>query len=104
MNEYLKRDTHIGAFIPVPASILTSELSSTTILIYGAILSRSILSQKNGCRTTTSRSKSLKRMIVVISYRKFPPCGTKAASNLSFHGSCPALRNLEQPAISRSKP
>lgn len=48
MNEYLKRDTRIGAFIPVPASILTSELSSTTILIYGAILSRSILSQKNG--------------------------------------------------------
>ena len=48
MNEYLKRGTRIGAFIPVPASILTSELSSTTILIYGAILSRSILSQKNG--------------------------------------------------------
>ncbi len=48
MNEYLKRDTRIGAFIPVPVSILTSELSSTTILIYGAILSRSILSQKNG--------------------------------------------------------
>lgn len=48
MNEYLKRDTRIGAFIPVPASILTSELSSTTILSYGAILSRSILSQKNG--------------------------------------------------------
>ena len=48
MNEYMKRDTRIGAFIPVPASILTSELSSTTILIYGAILSRSILSQKNG--------------------------------------------------------
>ena len=48
MNEYLKRDTRIGAVIPVPASILTSELSSTTILIYGAILSRSILSQKNG--------------------------------------------------------
>lgn len=48
MNEYLKRDTRIGAFISVPASILASELSSTTILIYGAILSRSILSQKNG--------------------------------------------------------
>ena len=48
MNEYMKRDTRIGAFIPVPASILTSELSSTTILIYGAILSRSIISQKNG--------------------------------------------------------
>lgn len=48
MNEYLKRDTRIRAFIPVSASILTSELSSTTILIYGAILSRSILSQKNG--------------------------------------------------------
>ena len=48
MNEYLKRDIRIGAFIPVPASIIASELSSTTILIYGAILSRSILSQKNG--------------------------------------------------------
>lgn len=35
-------------FIPVPAALLDSEISSTTLLIYGCLLSRGILSQKNG--------------------------------------------------------
>lgn len=48
MNKHLKKNDRLGMFIPVPFNLLTSSLSSTTLLIYGCILSRAIFSQKNG--------------------------------------------------------
>lgn len=48
MNKHLKKDDKLGAFIPIPINLLTTKLSSTTLLIYGCILSRGIYSQRNG--------------------------------------------------------
>ena len=47
-KRFLSKDDKVINFIPVPAELLDSEISSTTLLIYGCLLSRGILSQKNG--------------------------------------------------------
>lgn len=47
-NRYLRKDDKLNNFIPIPLSLLDSKLSSTTLLVYGCLLSRGILSQKNG--------------------------------------------------------
>ena len=43
----LTKTTHIGMYIPVPIPLLTSHFSSTTLLVYGSLLNRALLSQKN---------------------------------------------------------
>lgn len=47
-NRYLRKDDKLNNFIPIPLPLLDSNLSSTTLLVYGCILSCGILSQKNG--------------------------------------------------------
>lgn len=47
-SRFLYKDEKISSFIPIPISLLDSKLSSTTLLVYGCLLSRGILSQKNG--------------------------------------------------------
>ena len=44
----IKRDSRLGMYIPIPACLLNSKLSSTTLLIYGSLLNRAMLSQRNG--------------------------------------------------------
>lgn len=43
----IKKNSKLGNYIPVPVCLLTSEFSSTTLLIYGSLLNRAMLSQKN---------------------------------------------------------
>ena len=47
-NRYLRKDDKLNNFIPIPLSLLDSKLSSTTLLVYGCLLGRGILSQRNG--------------------------------------------------------
>lgn len=47
-KRYLLKDDKLNNFIPIPLSLLDSKLSSTTLLVYGCLLGRGILSQKNG--------------------------------------------------------
>jgi len=47
-NRYLLKDDKLNNFIPVPLSLLDSKLSSTTLLVYGCLIGRGILSQRNG--------------------------------------------------------
>ncbi len=47
-NRYLRKDDKLNNFIPIPLSLLDSKLSSTTLLAYGCLLGRGILSQRNG--------------------------------------------------------
>ncbi len=47
-NRFLGKNDKVMNYILIPAGIMAKELSSTTLLIYGCILSRSLLSQKNG--------------------------------------------------------
>ena len=44
----IKRETRLGMYIPIPTCLLNSKLSSTTLLIYGSLLNRATLSQRNG--------------------------------------------------------
>lgn len=44
----IKRETRLGMYIPIPTCLLNSKLSSTTLLIYGSLLNRAMLSQRNG--------------------------------------------------------
>lgn len=43
----ITKDSKLGMYIPVPISLLTSDFSSTTLLIYGSLLNRALLSQRN---------------------------------------------------------
>lgn len=43
----LTKNSRLGMYIPVPVCLLTTPLSSTTLLIYGSLLNRAMLSQKN---------------------------------------------------------
>lgn len=43
-----KLDTVLTGFMPVPREVLELELPSTAILLYGLLLDRATLSQKNG--------------------------------------------------------
>lgn len=47
-NRYLRKDDKLNNFIPIPLSLLDSKFSSTTLLVYGCLLGRGILSQRNG--------------------------------------------------------
>ena len=47
-NRYLRKDDKLNNFIPITLSLLGSKLSSTTLLVYGCLLGRGILSQRNG--------------------------------------------------------
>lgn len=50
MKKYvcLSKETKLNGFIPIPQGLIETELSSTTLLIYGELLSRALLSAKNG--------------------------------------------------------
>lgn len=39
-KRFLRKDDKVMNFIPVPAALLDSEISSTTLLVYGCLLSR----------------------------------------------------------------
>lgn len=41
------KQTELTNYIPIPRSILTLELPSTAILLYGILLDRATLSRKN---------------------------------------------------------
>lgn len=43
----LTKESRIGMYIPIPVCLLTSRFSSTTLLVYGSLLNRALLSQKN---------------------------------------------------------
>ncbi len=43
----ITRESRLGMYIPVPIELLNSVLSSTTLLIYGSLLNRAMLSKKN---------------------------------------------------------
>ena len=43
----LTKESRLGMYIPVPICLLNSRFSSTTLLIYGSLLNRALLSQKN---------------------------------------------------------
>ena len=43
----ITKESRLGMYIPVPICLLTSRFSSTTLLIYGSLLNRALLSQKN---------------------------------------------------------
>jgi DNA-binding MarR family transcriptional regulator len=45
---YIKSDTKLPQYIPIPISLVGSELTSTATLLYGELLGRTTLSQKNG--------------------------------------------------------
>lgn len=40
--------TKLVDYVPLPRSLLGEDLSSTALLLYGALLDRATLSQKNG--------------------------------------------------------
>lgn len=46
--QYLVSNSKIVGFIPLPSYLIKCGLNSTTILIYGMLISRATLSQKNG--------------------------------------------------------
>lgn len=46
-DNYIKIDTKLPKYIPLPQFLLTMKLSQTAKLLYGVLLSRSTLSQKN---------------------------------------------------------
>lgn len=43
----MRKESRLGMYIPVPICLLNSRFSSTTLLIYGSLLNRALLSQKN---------------------------------------------------------
>ena len=43
----MRKEFRIGMYIPVPICLLNSRFSSTTLLVYGSLLNRALLSQKN---------------------------------------------------------
>lgn len=47
-NVFLKKDSKLSQYVPVPSCLVNSNLSSTTLLIYGTLVSRALLSMKNG--------------------------------------------------------
>lgn len=49
----LTKETRLGMYIPVPICLLPSRFSSTTLLIYGSLLNRALLSQKNDWQNTS---------------------------------------------------
>ena len=46
--KYIVPASKLNNFIPLPIGLLKTDLSSTTILVYGILISRATLSQKNG--------------------------------------------------------
>lgn len=46
-DNYIKIDTKLPKYIPLPQFLLTMKLSQTAKLLYGVLLSRTTLSQKN---------------------------------------------------------
>ncbi|MDO5294129.1 MAG: replication initiator protein A [bacterium] len=46
-DNYIKIDTKLPQYIPLPQFLLTMKLSQTAKLLYGILLSRTTLSQKN---------------------------------------------------------
>ena len=46
--QYMVTTSKLTNFIPLPSSLVKCGLSSTTILVYGILISRATLSQKNG--------------------------------------------------------
>ena len=43
----ITKESRLGMYIPIPICLLTGRFSSTTLLIYGSLLNRALLSQKN---------------------------------------------------------
>ncbi len=46
--QHMVTTSKLNNFIPLPSSLVKCGLSSTTILVYGILISRATLSQKNG--------------------------------------------------------
>lgn len=46
-DNYIKRDTKLPQYIPLPQFLISMKLSQSAKLLYGVLLSRSTLSQKN---------------------------------------------------------
>ena len=46
-NVNITKESRLVMYISIPICLLTSRLSSTTLLIYGSLLNRALLSQKN---------------------------------------------------------
>lgn len=45
--KFLACTSKVNSYIPVPMKLLKSKLGSTTLLVYGLLLGRTTLSQKN---------------------------------------------------------
>lgn len=45
--KYWTKHSRLNSFVPVPINLLSSGLIHTAILVYGLLLARTILSQKN---------------------------------------------------------
>lgn len=48
MSKNLCEATKLSNFVPIPINLLHMDLSSSTVLVYGFLLSRGLLSAKNG--------------------------------------------------------
>lgn len=46
-SKYLEPDSKIAGYIPIPGCLIKCGLNSTTLLVYGMLLGRATLSQKN---------------------------------------------------------
>lgn len=44
---YIRKETKLPKYVPIPSSLLGSKVSSTAVLLYGELLNRATLSQKN---------------------------------------------------------
>lgn len=47
-NVFLKKNSKLSQYIPVPSNLINGKLGSTTLIIYGTLISRALLSMKNG--------------------------------------------------------
>ena len=56
ITEYITADTILPRFLPYPYFLLKMDLSHTARLLYGLLLDRSTLSQKNGWQDSEGRT------------------------------------------------
>ncbi len=55
-TDYITADTILPCFLPYPYFLLKMDLSHTARLLYGPLLDRSTLSQKNGWQDSEGRT------------------------------------------------
>ena len=56
ITDYITADTILPRFLPYPYFLLKMDLSHTARLLYGLLLDRSTLSQKNGWQDSEGRT------------------------------------------------